>query len=70
MAAHSVKGQLTPRRRHEVRDESGRLIAVLDIIDQAHGSGPKHTVELAADIGGTSYRLRLFAPAIEKLAAA
>lgn len=57
---------MTPRRRHEVRDEAGRLVAVLDIIEPAHGSGrPEHTVELAADVGGTSYRLRLFAPAIE-----
>jgi hypothetical protein len=60
------------RRRHEVRDRHGRLVAVVEVIDLAlgtltHGaskSAEPRTVELAVDAGGSSYRVTIFDPAI------
>jgi hypothetical protein len=51
------------RRRHEVRDDDGYLVAVIDVVEDLTSSAP-HTVELAADLPGRSYRVRVFNPAV------
>lgn len=51
-----------PLRRHEVRDEDGHLVAVIEVI--GHSRGDSDTVELALDTGGSSYRVRLYNPAV------
>lgn len=61
-ALNQKSGSVTERRRHEVRDHDGRLIAVIDEII-GKGEPTPTTIELAADIGGTAYRVRIF-PAI------
>jgi hypothetical protein len=47
-------------RRHEVRDEGGNLVAVIDIVHDEHIGFEPSMAELAADVGGAGYRMRLF----------
>lgn len=53
------------RRRHEVRDNTGHLVAVIEIIDRPIAGPAASMVELSADVGGAAYRVRLFPPSPE-----
>jgi hypothetical protein len=60
----------TPIRRHEVRDNAGHLVAVLELIEPANipiGTLEPGMVELAADVGGRSIRVRVYPPAALRL---
>jgi uncharacterized protein YaaW (UPF0174 family) len=52
--------------RHEFRGSDGQLVAVLDILE-----GPPNNaagmVELAADVAGSSYRVRIFPVTVRRL---
>lgn len=50
-------------RRHEVRDEDGHLVAVIEVVSHTPIGGTS-TVEMSIDSAGASYRVRLFNPAI------
>jgi hypothetical protein len=52
-------------KSHEFRDTAGNLIAVLDLIEPATAAEIAEVhgmVELAADIAGRSFRIRIFPP--------
>ena len=46
-------------RHHELRDDDGRLIAVLDVIE-GKAESTRGMIELAADVDGSSFRIRIF----------
>ena len=52
---------------HEFRDAEGALIAVLDLIEAKAPIAGAGMVELAADIGGRSVRVRVFPPQVREL---
>lgn len=54
------------RTRHEVRDQDGTLVAVTDVISGDLALPGPTMIELAADMPGHAYRVRLF-PAAEAI---
>jgi hypothetical protein len=54
----------TARRRHEVRDEDGHLVAVIEVVASSATELSPDTVDLSVDTGGSSYKVRIFNPAI------
>jgi hypothetical protein len=52
---------------HEFRDADGNLIAVLDLVEPKAPIAGVGMVELAADVGGRSVRVRVFPPKVSEL---
>ena len=48
------------KQRYELRDDAGRLVAILEMIEPSVPIAEAGIVELAADVAGASYRLRIF----------
>jgi hypothetical protein len=54
-----------PLTSHELRDADGYLLAVLDLLEPDRSALPDldhGMIELAADIAGSSIRVRIFPP--------
>jgi hypothetical protein len=58
------------KQRHELRDPRGGLIAVLDVIEPIQPPPDAGMIELAADVAGSSYRVRIYPVASRRTLAA
>jgi hypothetical protein len=59
---------LKDARHYEFRGEHGQIILAVDMIEgSAAASADTGMVELAADVGGASYRVRIFPPARRRM---